>query len=156
MHRPLSLLILLVASLTPSAWASERDESGYVVLSPKWGWASTEKGESGTWGLSYSYYQNYPFGYGIAVNQMFGGPQLELTGKAILVTLGMSAGPVFSHKGLGLTIGGFSSAIYIGTDVRALWFGDDVLYSVAFFLPLWWRNGKFWDLGDPIGPIKFY
>lgn len=145
--RSAPLLLLLL----PACALAARDlTSDYVVVSPKAGWTWQDTTSTLTWGVSYSRYPDYNLGYGIAVNQMFGAPELDVTGKAIILNLGLSAGPMVCRKGVGLTMGAFSSLIYIGEEIRLMWVDSQMHYSFTFFVPLWWRNGKFWDVNGAL------
>ncbi|MBK9577848.1 MAG: hypothetical protein IPK50_08110 [Fibrobacterota bacterium] len=154
MNRILQYTALILTLLPAVASARGDDKSDYHVISPKYGWTGSKAWEERTWGVSYSRYPNYNLGYGIAINQMFGGPEIDITGKAIFMSLGLSAGPMVSRRGLGLTMGAFTSLVYIGVEARANWVDDKVQGSGTVFIPFWWRNGKFWDIDGAIGRLS--
>lgn len=129
-----------------SAAASGEIPSDYLVVSPKAGLLWMDSTTHSTWGISFSRYPDYNLGYGIAVNQMFDGPELELTGRSIYLNLGLYAGPMFCRKGVGVTMGAFTSLVYFGDEFRILMLPQGTSYSLTFFVPFWWRNGKFWDV----------
>lgn len=154
MIRFLKPLALALALLPMPALARGDDKSDYHVISPKFGWVGEEAWEELTWGISYSRYPNYNLGYGVSINQMFGEPELDVTGKAILWSIGLSAGPMVTPKGFGLTMGGFTSLVIAGVEVRGIWIDNEVKSSATFFIPFWWRNGKFWDVDGAIGRVS--
>ncbi len=153
MYRFLRPIVSLLAFFPIAATASEENKADYVVISPKVGWNWQDSSSTTTWGVSYSRYPDYNLGYGVAVNQMFGAPEVDLTGKVIFLSLGLSAGPMVCRKGVGLTASAFSSLIYLGEELRANWVDDELQYSFTIFLPLWWRNGKFWDVKGAVHHI---
>lgn len=154
MNRIVNGLALFVLLLPVTALARGNDKSDYHVISPKFGWVGSEAWESLTWGISYSRYPDYNLGYGIAVNQMLGEPEFDVTGKAILWSIGLSAGPMVTPKGVGLTMGGFTSLVIAGVEIRGIWIDNEVKSSATIFIPFWWRNGKFWDVDGAIGHVS--
>lgn len=146
----------MVLSLASPFYAQARgnEKSDYKVLSPKIGWTGKAPREELTWGVSYSHYPNYNLGYTVAVNQMFGGPEIEASAKAMVLSIGLGAGPFWSREGVGVAVGAYTSLIYLGVEVRSLFLQGDSRMSATFFIPFWWRNGKFWDVNGAIGPMS--
>lgn len=148
----LALTLLLGAGLHT---ASAEANSDYIVVSPKAG-VFTDSSLGGVLGVTVSRYPNYTLGYGIGLHQMYGGPEIEASGKLLLLNVGLSAGPMFCLQGPGLTASAYSSLVYIGMELRVNRVsGHPMEYLASVFIPLWWRNGKFWDLDGAIGRVSF-
>lgn len=150
MGSPCPVLALAIALSIPSTTFGEQPTSDYVVVSPKAGWTWQDSTNIPTWGISYSRYLDYNLGYGIAVNQMFGAPEIDVTGKAIFLNLGLSTGPMVCRKGVGWSMGAFTSLVFVGEEFRATLLPGETHYSLTFFVPLWWRNGRFWDVSGVV------
>ncbi len=143
-------LILALAGQIPAA--SEADPPSYLVISPKVALAK-ESGETTTmtWpGLSVSYYPRYEYGVGLGVHQMLGAPVLEGAVKGVLLNGGLSAGLLGGAQGVGWTASLFTSLVVFGVEWKHTRYQERSFFSTTFFLPLWWRRGKFWDVSGTL------
>ncbi|MBK9577847.1 MAG: hypothetical protein IPO40_12290 [Fibrobacteres bacterium] len=139
--------------LALSAFAKAKDDpSEYVIISPKAGWTGEYRDTANdlTLGLSYSRYPDFYFGYGFGVNILAGEPEFDATARLMYFNLGLNGGPAISRKGIGLTLGVSTSIIIVGEELRMYWIDREVRISGTIFIPLWWRNGKFWDVNGAI------